>query len=300
MRAHTEYLWFTTRSRRELINITDRIADVVATAEIAEGLCLVSAMHITSGIWVNDEESGLKEDLIEWLDRLAPRADYRHHRTGEDNGDAHLKRTLVHHQVVLPVTAGKLDLGESGKGAVKGAGEDGRIETPYLQLVMQRLWTAERETGSRTLRLETLRELGGAEQIVRDRLRGALEALSPEQQDVTAALFNHLVTPSGTKIAHGPADLAEYAHVDEATLVLDPGWLEGVTLNTVEPAPVGEASRDGRIAFELGHIPAGDQYRFYLHFQVNPTEFGRVSHDVELYDGDTLLARVDRTTTIWP
>jgi hypothetical protein len=88
--------------------------------------------------------------------------------------------------------------------------------------------------------------------------------------------------------------------LDEATLVLDPGWLEGVTLNTVEPAPVGEASRNGRIAFELGHIPAGDQYRFYLHFQVNPTEFGRVSHDVELYDGDTLLARIDRTTTIWP
>ena len=88
--------------------------------------------------------------------------------------------------------------------------------------------------------------------------------------------------------------------LDEATLVLDPDWLEGVTLNTVEPAPVGEASRDGRIAFELGHIPAGDQYRLYLHFQVNPTEFGRRTHDVELYDGDTLLARIDRTTTIWP
>jgi hypothetical protein len=88
--------------------------------------------------------------------------------------------------------------------------------------------------------------------------------------------------------------------LDEATLVLDPGWLEGVTLNTVEPSPVGEASRDGRIAFELGHIPAGDQYRFYLHFQVNPTEFGRRNHDVELYDGDTLLARIDRTTMIWP
>jgi hypothetical protein len=86
----------------------------------------------------------------------------------------------------------------------------------------------------------------------------------------------------------------------EATLVLDPGWLEGVTLNTVEPSPVGEASRDGQIAFELGHIPAGDQYRFYLHFQVNPTEFGRRSHDVALYDGDTLLARIDRTTMIWP
>ena len=102
MRAHTQYLWFTTRSARELINITDRIADTRQNP---------SAMHITSGIWVNDEESGLKEDLIEWLDRLAPRADYRHHRTGEDNGDAHLKRTLVHHQVVLPITAGKLDLG---------------------------------------------------------------------------------------------------------------------------------------------------------------------------------------------
>jgi hypothetical protein len=86
----------------------------------------------------------------------------------------------------------------------------------------------------------------------------------------------------------------------EATLVLDHGWLEGVTLNTVEPSPVGEASRDGQIAFELGHIPAGDQYRFYLQFQVNPTEFGRRSHDVALYDGDTLLARIDRTTMIWP
>ena len=88
--------------------------------------------------------------------------------------------------------------------------------------------------------------------------------------------------------------------LEEATLVLDPGWLEGVTLNTVEPSPVGEASRDGRIAFELGHIPAGDQYRFYLQFQVNPTEFGRRSHDVALYDGETLLARIDRTTMIWP
>ena len=111
MRAHTEYLWFTTKNPRELINITDRVADIVETAGVEEGFCLVSAMHITSGIWVNDEESGLKEDLIDWLDRLAPRADYRHHRTGEDNADAHLKRTLVHHQVILRITAGKLDLG---------------------------------------------------------------------------------------------------------------------------------------------------------------------------------------------
>ena len=111
MRAHTDYLWFTTRARRELVNITERIAAIVAAAKIREGFCLVSAMHITAAIWVNDEESGLKQDLMEWLERLAPASDYRHHQTGEDNADAHLKRTLVHHQVVLPVTQGKLDLG---------------------------------------------------------------------------------------------------------------------------------------------------------------------------------------------
>jgi hypothetical protein len=88
--------------------------------------------------------------------------------------------------------------------------------------------------------------------------------------------------------------------IPEATIVLDSGWLEGVTLNTVEPSPLGEASRDGDLAFELGHIPAGDQYRFYLHFQVNPTVFGRRDQDVALYDGETLLARIDRTTTIFP
>jgi secondary thiamine-phosphate synthase enzyme len=111
MAAHTDYLWFTTRSRRALVNITAEVARVVADAGVREGLCLVSAMHITSAIWVNDEEPGLKEDLVEWLDQLAPPGDYRHHQTGEDNADAHLKRTLVHHQVVLPVTAGRLDLG---------------------------------------------------------------------------------------------------------------------------------------------------------------------------------------------
>ena len=111
MRAHTEYLWFSTRARRELVNITDRIGEIVAAAGIAEGFCLVSAMHITAGIWVNDEESGLKADLMDWLEELAPAGDYRHHQTGEDNADAHLKRTLVHHQVVLPITKGRLDLG---------------------------------------------------------------------------------------------------------------------------------------------------------------------------------------------
>jgi len=86
----------------------------------------------------------------------------------------------------------------------------------------------------------------------------------------------------------------------EATLVLDPGWFEGITLNTVAPAPVGEASRDGKLAFELGHIPAGDEYLFFLHFQVNPTTVGRRSADVELYDGDRLVLRVDRAVTVWP
>ena len=112
MKAHTEYLVFSTRQRHELVNITERVAEMVQRAEIREGMCLVSAMHITSGIWVNDEEEGLKADLFEWLEQLAPaRPDYRHHQTGEDNADAHLKRTLVHHQVILPVTAGRLDLG---------------------------------------------------------------------------------------------------------------------------------------------------------------------------------------------
>jgi hypothetical protein len=88
--------------------------------------------------------------------------------------------------------------------------------------------------------------------------------------------------------------------LEHATLVLDPGWLEGMTLNTVEPSPVGEASRDGRLAFELGHIPAGQDYLFFLQFQVNPTNVGRRSQDVQLYDGDELLLTVDRSVTIFP
>jgi secondary thiamine-phosphate synthase enzyme len=112
MKSSTEYLWFDTPRRRDLVNVTDRVSEVVRKSGVREGLCLVSAMHITAAIWVNDNESGLWEDFWEWVEHLAPtRADYRHHRTGEDNGDAHLKRTLVHHQVLLPVTDGRLDLG---------------------------------------------------------------------------------------------------------------------------------------------------------------------------------------------
>ena len=112
MKAHTEYLWFNTRTRRELVNITDRIGEIVQRAGIQEGLCLVSAMHITAGVWVNDAEDGLIADIDEWLEKLAPfRQDYRHHRSGETNGDSHLKSLLVHHEVIVPVTKGKLDFG---------------------------------------------------------------------------------------------------------------------------------------------------------------------------------------------
>lgn len=101
-----------TKQRYALQRITDDIQDAVEESEIEEGLCLVSAMHITAGIWVNDNESGLHEDFWDWLEKLAPaNPNYKHHRTGEDNGDAHLKRTIVGHQVTLPITKGVLDLG---------------------------------------------------------------------------------------------------------------------------------------------------------------------------------------------
>jgi len=112
MQARTEYLTFNTERHRDYVNITDEVAAVVRRSGIQEGMVLVSAMHITAGVYVNDAEEGLIADIDEWLERLAPfREDYRHHRTGETNGDAHLKSLLVHHQVVVPITAGKLDLG---------------------------------------------------------------------------------------------------------------------------------------------------------------------------------------------
>lgn len=112
MKFHTEYLWFNTKKHREYINITDKVAAAVRTSGVQEGMVLVSAMHITAGVWVNDAEDGLLADIDEWLENLTPfRADYRHHRTGETNGDSHLKNLLVHHQVILPITGGALDLG---------------------------------------------------------------------------------------------------------------------------------------------------------------------------------------------
>ena len=111
MKSHTEYLWFETSKKRDYINITGKVEDALQKSGIMEGFVLVSAMHITAAVYVNDAESGLIQDIDDWLEKLAPFADYRHHRTGETNGDAHLKNLLVHHQVMLPITDGRLDLG---------------------------------------------------------------------------------------------------------------------------------------------------------------------------------------------
>ena len=128
VKSHTVYRTFNTNQRREFVRITEDVAEAVREAGIAEGMALVCAMHITAAVWINDDESGLHADTLEWLDKVAPPSwrepsnevarellpdpgDYRHHRGGEDNGDAHLKNLLVHHQVFVPVTNGELDLG---------------------------------------------------------------------------------------------------------------------------------------------------------------------------------------------
>lgn len=112
MKTFTEYLFFNTRERQEFIRITDEVQRIVEASGVREGMVLVSAMHITSGVYVNDWEDGLIHDFRAWLEKLAPSGlDYRHHRTGEDNADAHLKRTIMGHQVMLPITKGALDLG---------------------------------------------------------------------------------------------------------------------------------------------------------------------------------------------
>lgn len=112
MTVHTDYLWFDTKQRQEFIRITDEVARIVSASGVQEGMALVSAMHITAAVYVNDWEDGLISDFQEWLEKLAPAGlPYRHHQTGEDNADAHLKRTLMGHQVIVPITKGKLDLG---------------------------------------------------------------------------------------------------------------------------------------------------------------------------------------------
>jgi len=112
LKFHTEYLKFHTRKHREYIHITPQVEGIVKKSGIKEGMVLVSAMHITAGVYVNDNESGLIEDIDKWLEELAPfREDYRHHDTGETNGDSHLKALLSHHEVIVPITAGRLDFG---------------------------------------------------------------------------------------------------------------------------------------------------------------------------------------------
>jgi secondary thiamine-phosphate synthase enzyme len=112
MIVFTDYLWFNTKHRQEFVRITDDITEIVTKSGVKDGMVLVSAMHITAGVYVNDWENGLIHDFQEWLERLAPAGlNYRHHQTGEDNADAHLKRTIMGHQVMLPITDGKLDLG---------------------------------------------------------------------------------------------------------------------------------------------------------------------------------------------
>ena len=114
MRSFTEYLWFNTSRRREFINITGMVEGLLRKSGIKEGLCLVNAMHITASVFINDDESGLHQDLEVWLEKLAPHkpvSGYRHNNTGEDNADGHLKRTVMGREVVVAVTGGKMDFG---------------------------------------------------------------------------------------------------------------------------------------------------------------------------------------------
>ncbi|MCM8781379.1 MAG: secondary thiamine-phosphate synthase enzyme YjbQ [Candidatus Omnitrophica bacterium] len=113
MKSYTQYLWFNTKNRQEIINITAQVEEAVKKSGVKEGLCLVNAMHITSSVFINDDEGGLHHDFLEWLEKLAPysKNKYRHNLTGEDNGDAHLKRTIMGRAVVVAITQGRLDFG---------------------------------------------------------------------------------------------------------------------------------------------------------------------------------------------
>lgn len=113
MKSYTNYLWLNTKNRYEIVNITPQVEEAVEKSGIKEGLCLVNSMHITSSVFINDNESGLHKDFLEWVEKLAPygKEKYRHNLTGEDNGDAHLKRTIMGREVVVAITEGKLDFG---------------------------------------------------------------------------------------------------------------------------------------------------------------------------------------------
>jgi secondary thiamine-phosphate synthase enzyme len=112
VKAYTDYLHLNTKKPKEIVNITHAVADAVQKSGVQEGMVLVNAMHITASVFINDEESGLKQDFMQWLEKLAPeKPDYRHHQTGETNADAHLKRTIMGREVVIAITRGQLDLG---------------------------------------------------------------------------------------------------------------------------------------------------------------------------------------------
>ena len=114
MKSYTEYLWFNTRNRREFINITAQVEDSLKKSGVGEGFCLVNAMHITASVFINDDEDGLHQDFEKWLENFAPHAPvsaYKHNLTGEDNADAHLKRTIMGREVVVAISKGKLDFG---------------------------------------------------------------------------------------------------------------------------------------------------------------------------------------------
>ena len=112
MKTHTEYITITTLKEKEIINITEKVEQAVQRSGVKEGICLVNSMHITSSVFINDEETGLKQDFLKWLEQIAPvKADYNHHRTGEVNADAHLKRTIMGREVVIAITNSQLDFG---------------------------------------------------------------------------------------------------------------------------------------------------------------------------------------------
>ncbi|MFA4992316.1 MAG: secondary thiamine-phosphate synthase enzyme YjbQ [Candidatus Omnitrophota bacterium] len=113
MKSHTEYLVMNTKNRYDIVNLTSKVEAAVRKSGVKEGFCLVNSMHITSSVFINDNESGLHQDFLEWVEKLAPydRKKYRHNQTGEDNGDAHLKRTIMGREVVVAITAGELDFG---------------------------------------------------------------------------------------------------------------------------------------------------------------------------------------------
>ena len=167
-------------------------------------------------------------------------------------------------EILDSVRAGRIQLGPSGRGGAEEAEDGGRIEAPYLQLVLERLWTVERERGSSRLRLATLRELGGAARIVEEHLERAMSILSPEEQDAAAAMYNHLVTPSGTKIAHRAGDLARYASVDEAQA--------GTVLDRLSRERIIRAAENGA---------AGPQYEIFHDVLADAVLAWRTQHEAD-------------------